>query len=70
MNFLLMTSLCASRLKNRNMNKVYTGGLGSYALACSVIGYFNVGCTALPVGLSRTDVEKIGAETRKSTKGD
>lgn len=25
------------------MNKVYTGGLGSYALSCTVIGYFNVG---------------------------
>lgn len=37
-----------SRLKSRNMNKVYTGGLGSYGLSCTVIGYFNVGCASPP----------------------
>lgn len=29
-------------LKSRNYNKVYTGGLSSYGLALTVIGYFNV----------------------------
>lgn len=48
------------------MNKVYTGGLGSYALSCTVIGYFNVGCNSpRSYCLSCTDT---GEQVRKHTK--
>lgn len=54
------------------MNKVFTGGLGSYALSCTVIGYFNVGYNysqvmyiVFPVLTEETDTK-----THKTTKGD
>ncbi|KAI5851244.1 hypothetical protein DFP73DRAFT_536463 [Morchella snyderi] len=45
-------------LKSRRYNKVYTGGLSSYGLALTVIGYFNVRKTVKPRNFTVGDYQR------------
>lgn len=42
LGWMWMTYLGESRLRERQLNEVYRGGLGSYAVSLTVIGFFNV----------------------------